>query len=196
MADLKGKAGIVTGGSSGIGFQIANVLAEAGATVYVISRTGRPKEGVGESASGVVHLKGDVGDVEAMKAMVAELAAKHNGCLDFLVNNAGVSYKCRAENFPMEQFDNIMNVNVKYLFEMSVVCYPYLKKSGPHHQHHQHERTSGLQRGGALLHQQGRCFGYDPRTGCGVGRGQHHRQQHRTGLVPQQDERAGGGRRP
>ena len=43
MADLKGKAGIVTGGSSGIGFQIANVLAEAGATVYVISRTGRPK---------------------------------------------------------------------------------------------------------------------------------------------------------
>ena len=76
MADLKGKAGIVTGGSSGIGFQIANVLAEAGATVYVISRTGRPKEGVGESASGVVHLKGDVGDVEAMKAMAAELAAK------------------------------------------------------------------------------------------------------------------------
>ena len=104
MAELKGKAGIVTGGSSGIGFQIANVLAEAGATVYVISRTGKPKEGVGESAPGVVHL-------------------------DFLVNNAGVSFKCRAEDFPMEQFDNIMNVNVKYLFEMSVVCYPYLKKS-------------------------------------------------------------------
>ena len=72
MADLKGKAGIVTGGSSGIGFQIANVLAEAGATVYVISRTGKPKEGVGESAPGVVHLKGDVGDVEAMKVMAAD----------------------------------------------------------------------------------------------------------------------------
>ena len=64
-----------------------------------------------------------------MKTLVAELAAKHNGCLDFLVNNAGVSYKCRAEDFPMEQFDNIMNVNVKYLFQMSVICYPYLKKS-------------------------------------------------------------------
>ena len=101
MADLKGKAGIVTGGSSGIGFQIANVLAEAGATVYVISRTGKPKEGVGESAPSVVHLKCDVGDVEAMKVMVADLAAKHGGCLDFLVNNAGVSFKCRAEDFPM-----------------------------------------------------------------------------------------------
>lgn len=56
MAGLKGKTGIVTGGSSGIGFQIANVLAQAGATVYVISRTGKPKEGVGESAPGVVHL--------------------------------------------------------------------------------------------------------------------------------------------
>ncbi len=106
MAGLKGKTGIVTGGSSGIGFQIANVLAQAGATVYVISRTGKPKEGVGESAPGVVHLQGDIGNAEAMKTLVAELAAKHNGCLDFLVNNAGVSYKCRAEDFPMEQFDN------------------------------------------------------------------------------------------
>ena len=84
MADLKGKAGIVTGGSSGIGFQIANVLAEAGATVYVISRTGRPKEGVGESASGVVHLKGDVGDVEAMKAMVAGRKSFGGGGMGYL----------------------------------------------------------------------------------------------------------------
>lgn len=199
MAGLKGKAGIVTGGSSGIGFQIANVLAQAGATVYVISRTGKPKEGVGESAPGVVHLRGDIGNAEAMKTLVAELAAKHNGCLDFLVNNAGVSYKCRAEDFPMEQFDNIMNVNVKYLFQMSVICYPYLKKKcgqGPHHQHHQHERPSGLQRGGAVLCQQGRCAGDDTRSGRGVGAGQHHRQQHRAGLVPQQNERAGSGRSP
>ena len=74
MAGLKGKTGIVTGGSSGIGFQIANVLAQAGATVYVISRTGKPKEGVGESAPGVVHLQGDIGNAEAMKTLVTELA--------------------------------------------------------------------------------------------------------------------------
>lgn len=129
MKELAGKAGIVTGGSSGIGFQIANVLAQAGATVYVISRTGRPKEGVGESAPGVLHLKGDVGEVEPMKALTAQLAARHDGHLDFLVNNAGVSYKCRAEDFPLEQFDRIMDVNVKYLFQMSVLCYPYLKQS-------------------------------------------------------------------
>lgn len=129
MSELTGKAGIVTGGSSGIGFQIANTLAEAGAAVYVVSRTGAPKEGVGTSSPGVIHLKGDVGNLEEMKKLAEELAKRHNGCLDFLINNAGVSYKCRAEDFPMEQFDHIMDVNVKYLFQMSVVCYPYLSKS-------------------------------------------------------------------
>lgn len=129
MNELSGKAGIVTGGSSGIGFQIANVLAEHGADVYVISRTGAPKSGAGISSPGVKHLKGDIGDYSSMEAMTAELAAGHGGSLDFLVNNAGVSYKCRAEKFPIEQFDHIMDVNVKYLFMMSVICYPYLKNS-------------------------------------------------------------------
>ena len=129
MKELAGKAGIVTGGSSGIGFQIANVLAEARAAVYVISRTGKSKEGVGDSAPGVTHLQGDIGDRAAMERLAAELAAKHGGVLDFLVNNAGVSHKCRAEGFPMEKFDQIMDVNVRCVFEMSVVCYPYLKKS-------------------------------------------------------------------
>lgn len=129
MQELNGKAGIVTGGSSGIGFQIANVLADAGAAVYVISRTGAPKSGEGDSIKGVIHLKGDIGDSAAMKKLVAALAEKHNGALDFLVNNAGVSHKCRAEDFPIGKFDEIMAVNVKYLFQMSVICYPYLKKS-------------------------------------------------------------------
>lgn len=129
MSELRDKVGIVTGGSSGIGFQIANVLAEAGAAVYVISRTGKPKDGYGESAPGVVHVKGDIGDTEAMKALLAEIVTQNGGALDFLVNNAGVSFKCRAEDFPPEKFDQIMNVNVKYVFQMSVLCYPYLRKS-------------------------------------------------------------------
>ena len=129
MDALNGRAGIVTGGSSGIGFAIANSLANEGAAVYVISRTGAPKEGVGESVPGVVHVKGDIGDTEAMKPLIEELASRHNGTLDFLINNAGASYKCRAEDFPIEQFDRIMDVNVKYLFQMSVLCYPYLRSS-------------------------------------------------------------------
>lgn len=127
--ELSNKVGIVTGGSSGIGFQIANVLAEAGATVYVISRTGQPKEGYGSSVPGVIHIKGDIGDVGSMTALLEEITAPNDGVLDFLVNNAGVSYKCRAEDFPMDRFDQIMDVNVKYVFQLSVLCYPHLKKS-------------------------------------------------------------------
>ena len=127
--ELNGKTGIVTGGSSGIGFQIANVLADAGAHVYVISRTGRPKDGCGMSAWGVFHIKGDIGNTDEMKSLLERIAKDTDGTLDFLVNNAGVSHKCRAESFPMEKFDQIMEVNVKDVFQMSVICYPYLKKA-------------------------------------------------------------------
>lgn len=129
MGKLDGKTGIVTGGSSGIGYQIANVLAEDGATVYAVSRTGAPKAGYAPSADGVIHVKGDISDMAAMGALLKEITEKTKGSLDFLINNAGATFKCRAESFPPEQFDHIMNVNVKYVFEMSRLCYPYLKKS-------------------------------------------------------------------
>ena len=69
MKEFEGRTGIVTGGSSGIGYAIANVLAENGATVYVISRTGKEKEGLAPSAPGVIHVKGDVTDYDAMKKL-------------------------------------------------------------------------------------------------------------------------------
>ena len=56
MNELEGRIGIVTGASSGIGYAIANVLAESGAVVYAISRTGAVKEGLPPSAGGVIHL--------------------------------------------------------------------------------------------------------------------------------------------
>ena len=72
MEELKGRAGIVTGASSGIGYAIAETLAGAGATVYVISRTGAVKEDMPPSHPNVVHKKGDVTDYDAMKAMIAD----------------------------------------------------------------------------------------------------------------------------
>ncbi len=76
MKEFEGRTGIVTGGSSGIGYAIANVLAENGATVYVISRTGKEKEGLAPSAPGVIHVKGDVTDYDAMKKLIGEIAGK------------------------------------------------------------------------------------------------------------------------
>lgn len=129
MRELEGRAGIVTGASSGIGLAVANTLAEAGATVYIISRTGKTKEGYGGSADGTVHITGDITDTSAMKQLCRKLAKRHGGHIDFLVNNAGATHKCLAQDFPEEEFERVMNINVNCVFYMCQICYPYLKES-------------------------------------------------------------------
>ena len=127
MKALEGRIGIVTGGSSGIGYAISNVLAEAGATVYAVSRTGKVKDGMPASALGVIHVQGDVTNDARMREIVEQASGKQS--LDFLVNNAGITKKCRAEDFPAEDFAHILQVNIHSVFRLCQLCYPYLKNS-------------------------------------------------------------------
>ena len=129
LFDLKGRTGIITGASSGIGLGTANVLAEAGAKIYALSRTGGLKDPTEYCHENIIHVKADVCDREQMEEKVKEIGEKDG--IDFLINNAGVTVKCRAENFKMEDFDRIQAVNVRAVFQLSCLCYPYLKKS-PH----------------------------------------------------------------
>lgn len=129
LFDLKGRTGIITGASSGIGLGTANVLAEAGAKIYALSRTGGLKDPTEYCHENIIHIKADVCDREQMEKKVKEIGEKDG--IDFLINNAGVTVKCRAENFKMEDFDRIQAVNVRAVFQLSCLCYPYLKKS-PH----------------------------------------------------------------
>ena len=118
---------MITGASSGIGLATAQVLAEAGAKVYSISRTGKPKDENYVSHQNVIHLKGDITDSEEMKKIVREIAEKDG--LDFLINNAGITVKRRAEEITKEEFSHVIDVNVNSVFELSTLCYPYLKQS-------------------------------------------------------------------
>ena len=129
LFDLKGRTGIITGASSGIGLGTANVLAEAGAKTYALSRTGGLKDPAEYCHENIIHVKADVCDRAQMEEKVKEIGEKDG--IDFLINNAGVTVKCRAENFKMEDFDRIQAVNVRAVFQLSCLCYPYLKKS-PH----------------------------------------------------------------
>ena len=124
---MEGRIGIVTGGSSGIGYAISNVLAAAGATVYAVSRTGKVKDGMPASALGVIHVQGDVTNDARMREIVEQASGKQS--LDFLVNNAGITKKCRAEDFPAEDFAHILQVNIHSVFRLCQLCYPYLKNS-------------------------------------------------------------------
>lgn len=125
--ELEGRTGIITGASSGIGYAIANVLASSGARVYALSRTGAVKPGLEPSVEGVVHVKGDVTDYKEMDTLIRQIAGEDR--LDFLINNAGITKKCRAEDFPAEDFEKIMRVNVHSVFRLCQLCYPYLKQS-------------------------------------------------------------------
>ena len=129
LFDLKGRTGIITGASSGIGLGTANVLAEAGAKIYALSRTGGLKDPTEYCHENIINVKADVCDRAQMEEKVKEIGEKDG--IDFLINNAGVTVKCRAENFKMEDFDRIQAVNVRAVFQLSFLCYPYLKKS-PH----------------------------------------------------------------
>lgn len=129
MFELNGRTGIVTGASSGIGYAAANVLAQAGAKVYAVSRSGKVKDSSASVAPDVIHLAGDVCDYARMEELVQEIGNKDG--IDFLINNAGITVKRRAEEFLDEDFERIHKVNVNSVFKLSCLCYPYLTKS-PH----------------------------------------------------------------
>lgn len=125
LFSLEGHTGIVTGASSGLGLSIAKTLADAGAKVYDLSRTLRPDPAL--EHKNITRIQADVTNTAAIEAIIKEIAAK--GSIDFLVNNAGITHKNRAETFPMETWEKIHKINVDSVFKLSQMLYPYLKES-------------------------------------------------------------------
>ena len=122
LFDLKGKTAVITGGSRGLGLQIAEALGEQGASLVITSRK------QDELDEAVAHLKqmgitataiaADLGKAEAIPAFVAS-ALGHLGHVDILVNNAGATWGSPAEDHPLEAWDKVMNLNVRSIFLLS-----------------------------------------------------------------------------
>ena len=122
LFDLTGKTALVTGGSRGLGLQLAQALGEADAKVMLTSRKAQDLE---ESA-GVLKAAGiDVDWIAADCAKEADIRAladetiKRFGHVDILVNNAGAAWGAPAEDHPVEAWDKVMNVNVRGYFILS-----------------------------------------------------------------------------
>ena len=126
MFSLEGKRGILTGGSSGLGLATSQVLADAGAEVFVVSRSGEVKVEHGPQNSSIHHIEADVCDCDKMVPIVDRLGADG---IDFLINNAGITERARAEEFGREAFARIQQVNVDAIFNLCTLCYPYLKQA-------------------------------------------------------------------
>lgn len=122
LFDLTGKVAIVTGGGRGLGQQIAEGFAEAGANVVVCSRKLEACQEVSEQLkqTGVESfaLKCDITNPEDVQKVVDQTIEKF-GRIDILVNNSGASWGAPVEEMPLEAWNKVMNTNVTGTFLMS-----------------------------------------------------------------------------
>ncbi|MCH6263994.1 MULTISPECIES: SDR family oxidoreductase [Neobacillus] len=122
LFDLTGKVAIVTGGGRGLGQQIAEGFAEAGANVVVCSRKLEACEEVSEGLKKIgvesLALKCDVSNPEDVRNVVERTMEKF-GRIDILVNNSGASWGAPVEEMPLEAWNKVMNTNVTGTFLMS-----------------------------------------------------------------------------
>ncbi len=119
LFDLTGKVAIVTGGSRGLGREIAFGLGEAGATVAITARREEwlQTAAVEMRSAGIqcLPIVADISEVEGVRHMVAR-TLDELGKIDILVNNAGVVWAAPPEDMPLEKWDYVMNINARGTF--------------------------------------------------------------------------------
>ena len=119
LFDLSGKTALVTGGSRGLGLQLAESLGELGARIVLSARkTGELQEAQAHLAS--LGIEADFiaadGSIEADIHRLADEALARLGRIDILVNNAGAVWSAPAEDHPIDAWDKVMDLNIRGLF--------------------------------------------------------------------------------
>ena len=122
LFDLTGKTALVTGGSRGLGLQMAHALGEAGAQIMLSSRK------ADDLTKAVAELKAAGIDADSIAAdcakeadirMLADETIQRMGHVDILVNNAGAAWGAPAEDHPVDAWDKVMNLNIRGYFILS-----------------------------------------------------------------------------
>lgn len=119
LFDITGKKAIVTGGTRGLGYGMAEGLMEAGCEVVIVGTSDKVYavaeefRGRGFSCQGV---KGDLGKREEVYRVFAACVEKLGGDLDILVNAHGIQRRHSAEEFPLNEWDEVISVNLSSVF--------------------------------------------------------------------------------
>ena len=125
---MSNKVALVTGGSTGIGAAIAKQLAEDGFKVLI---TGRNENTLKESAAQHKNIDWIISDVSSHDDVTKTIKHinKSYKRLDVLVNNAGIATPIPFEQITLEHYDDMFNINVRGLIDMTQASLPLLKKS-------------------------------------------------------------------
>ena len=124
LFDLQGKTALVTGGSRGLGLQIAFALGEAGARIMLSSRkAGDLEEAAADLQAAGIDARWIAADCAREEDIrkLAEQTMERMGDIDILVNNAGAAWGAPAEDHPVEAWDKVMNLNIRGYFLLSQV---------------------------------------------------------------------------
>ena len=122
LFDLSGKTALVTGGSRGLGLQLAHALGEAGARVMLSSRKAADLEQASaELQAAGIDTRWIAADcaIETDLRRLADQTLERMGAIDILVNNAGAAWGAPAEDHPVSAWDKVMNLNVRGYFILS-----------------------------------------------------------------------------
>lgn len=124
---LQGRVAIVTGATRGIGLGISKRFAEAGIRVLVVSRAQTDADRVAaQIGAGATGFAADVSDAAACQAMV-QVAIERYGQIDILAANAGIFPSAPLAEMTVEQFDHVMNTNMRSTFLCTQAVLPYMK---------------------------------------------------------------------
>ena len=128
MVNLNGKVALITGASSGIGAATAKLFSKLGATLALSGRNVENLEKVAKECEGAkkpLLIKADLGIEEDTK-LVLDKTISELGKIDILINNAGVLEMGTIENTSLEQYDRVMNVNLRAVYHLTMLATPHL----------------------------------------------------------------------
>jgi 2-dehydro-3-deoxy-D-gluconate 5-dehydrogenase len=133
LFDLGGRVAIVTGGNGGIGFGMAKGLAEAGAAVLIAARdhgkSAAAAERLQKLGARVATVEVDVKDSASVEHM-AQAALARFGRIDILVANAGINVRKQPEDYTLEEWQSVLDVNLTGPFLCAQAVYPPMKAQG------------------------------------------------------------------
>ena len=120
LFNLKGKKAIITGGCGGIGRAISEGLYDAGAEIVIVDYSPNVMEVCKEIRKGEVPIYGIIGDLGNRQELknVFQNAIDYLKTVDILVNCAGIQKRCKAEDFALDDWDKIIEINLTAVFQL------------------------------------------------------------------------------